>query len=76
MANFATEVVFIALITGIVGLAISTCLMYGNKNFTLKTYTFWPQVFLSFVLTGAVMHIMFEYSGANTWYCKNGHACV
>lgn len=74
--KFATEVLVIALLTGIVGLCISTAIMYTNKNFSIRTYTFWPQVFISFALTGAIMHIAFEYSNMNAWYCKNGNACL
>lgn len=26
-------------------------------------------------LTGFIAHFIFEYVGANKWYCKNGNAC-
>lgn len=29
---------------------------------------------LSLFLTGFAMHLLFEFSGINTWYCKNGVA--
>ena len=28
------------------------------------------------VLMGALIHVGFELSGANAWYCKHGYACT
>ena len=30
---------------------------------------------LSLFLTGFLGHLILEYVGVNTWYCKNGSAC-
>ena len=32
-------------------------------------------VFLAVFLTGFISHFLFEYIGANKWYCKYGRAC-
>ena len=38
-----------------------------NKNHIME---------VSLFLTGFIIHITCEYSGLNTWYCKNGNACM
>ena len=30
---------------------------------------------LTVFLTGFISHLIFEYMGANKWYCKYGRAC-
>ena len=37
-----------------------------NKNFVMEICLF---------ITGFLTHILFEFIGANKWYCKNGVAC-
>ena len=37
-----------------------------NKNYAME---------MSLFLTGALSHLLFEYTGANKWYCRNGIAC-
>jgi hypothetical protein len=71
------ESTVIGLITGIIGSLISLMLMYiTDKTFSIKKYTFAGSVFFSFFLTGVVIHTFFEMVGLNTWYCKNGVACL
>jgi hypothetical protein len=72
---FLLEIIVVAIACGIVGSLISLGIMYMEPSFSIKSYTFYPQVFLSFLLTGAILHILFEISGANRWYCTNGNAC-
>ena len=31
---------------------------------------------ISLFITGFLSHLLFEFLGANTWYCKNGNACL
>lgn len=76
VSQLVSEVLIIGLISGIVGLIISTLMMFTNKEFSLKKYHFWFQVFLSFVITGMVLHLLFEAVGLNKWYCLNGNACL
>lgn len=75
MVHFLIEALFIGVITALVGLAISTLLMYTRPGFSLKQYKFWPLVLLSFFVTGFVMHIGFELIKLNKWYCHKGYAC-
>lgn len=75
MSTFLVEALVVGLVAGIVGLIISTLFMLPSKDFSWKKYHFWPQVFLSFFVTGFILHVGFELAGANKWYCKHGNAC-
>ena len=37
-----------------------------NKNFVME---------ISLVPTGFLLHLLFEYTGLNKWYCEKGYAC-
>ena len=39
---------------------------YFNKYYVME---------LSLFLAGFIAHLVFEYTGINKWYCKNGVAC-
>ena len=69
------EALIVGLVTGLVGSVVSLGIMYVDPKFSLKKYTFWPQVFISYFLTGLLLHLLFEFAGANGWYCRNGNAC-
>jgi hypothetical protein len=78
--NLLLETVCIGLAFGIIGLVVSTAFMFlpnkDGKKFDLKDYHFWPQVFLSNAVAGAIFHLLCEVFGVNKWYCKNGNACL
>lgn len=38
-----------------------------NKFYTMEITLF---------VAGVLGHLVFEFSGANKWYCKNGFACM
>lgn len=70
MLNLINEALVIGFITGLFGLIISTCMMYFfSKDFSLKKYNFWDSIFLSFFITGFLIHIFFEYMGLNKKFC-------
>jgi hypothetical protein len=69
------EAFCIGIISALVGIIISTIFMLPSKNFSWKKYDFYPQILLSYFLTGFIIHICFEISGGNKWYCKHGNAC-
>lgn len=75
MNKLFAEAFTVGIVSGIFGLVISTLLMLPSKDFSWKKYHFWPQVLLAFFFTGFSLHIIFELTGANKWYCKNGNAC-
>lgn len=70
------ETTVIGIGNAIIGLIISTVLMILlSKDFTFKKYSFWPQVMLGYFITGILIHLIYEFSGGNKWYCKYGNAC-
>lgn len=75
MSSFLVEALVVGLVAGVVGLIVSTLFMLPSKDFSWKKYHFWPQVALSFFVTGFILHVGFELAGANKWYCKHGNAC-
>ena len=70
------EAFSVAIVAAIIGFIISTALMYiRNSDFSFKNYDFWPYILLGYFITGFLAHLLFEYTGLNKWYCKNGIAC-
>ena len=45
-------------------------LEYSKKNNNWNKYYVMEQ---SLFFTGALIHLLCEYLGINTWYCKNGY---
>lgn len=71
------EAFSVAIVAAILGFIISTSLMFiRNPEFSFQKYHFWPYVVLGYLLTGFLAHLLFEYTGLNKWYCKNGNACL
>jgi len=75
MAHIFVEALVVGLVSAVVGFIISTLFMLPSKEFSFKKYNFWPQVMLSYFITGVVLHLGFEVAGANKWYCRHGNAC-
>ena len=74
--NILLEAIFVGIAIAIIGFIISLLLMYvDDSKFTIKKYTFWKSVLLSYFLTGMVGHLFFQYVGLNSYYCKYGVAC-
>lgn len=70
MTNILLEGIIVGIITGIVGFTISTSLMFFEPDFSLQKYHFWFRVFLSSFITGFILHLVLEYTGANKKYCE------
>lgn len=75
MAHVLMEAFIVGIISSIVGIIISTLFMLPSKSFSWKKYNFWPRVMISYFVTGFILHLSFERTGANKWYCKHGNAC-
>ena len=50
-------------------LVVGLITLLASNFFNMKSK---PQIFLM----GVVIHIVFELSGANAYYCKHGAACL
>lgn len=74
--HYLQEALFVGLLTGIVGLIVSTAMMVLFEcDFQWKKYTFWHWVLLSYMITGFLIHVLCEKTLLNKWYCKHGYAC-
>ena len=63
------ELLIEAFVVGIVMVVVGT--IVKNYNFQWKTYN----TEITLFLTGVFAHLLFEFTGFNKWYCKNGNAC-
>lgn len=75
MWDLIVELIVIALMVMIIGLIISYIFMYLQSPQETLNFQYWWVIALSFALTGIIVHLICEFSGLNTWYCKNGNAC-
>jgi H+/Cl- antiporter ClcA len=74
--HYIIEALIVGVVTAVVGFIISTALMYArNSDFSLKKYNFWPYVLFGYFITGFIIHLIFQWTGGNAWYCKHGDAC-
>lgn len=71
MSQFLIEVLVVAILTAIIGFIVSNYMM-GDRAVGFRH---WDSVLMSYFITGALIHIICEYTKINAWYCKNGNAC-
>ena len=67
MTSLVVEALTVGIITAIIGFIINIIVLKDTNN--------WYKVILGYFLTGLCIHLLFEYTGGNKWYCKNGNAC-
>ena len=65
--NVGVEAVVVGLTTMIVGLIIS----YLAMGKAAAGFQHWQRLATTFLATGITVHLLYEYSGANKWYCDN-----
>lgn len=75
MADLIKEILFVGMLTMIIGLIISYITMYIGSPIQTKQFDHWGSVAFSFVVTGMLIHIICEYTGINKYYCVHGVAC-
>lgn len=73
--QFLKELIAVGLAVTVVGLVITWIVMQFTKSEKPPGKEHWGYCALIFFLTGVVVHIAYEVSGGNAWYCKNGNAC-
>ena len=65
-----------ALVVGIIFLMVAWPIMFGVRKLEFAENDKHDAYMVATVLSGMVAHFICEYSGINSWYCKNGHACM
>jgi ABC-type antimicrobial peptide transport system permease subunit len=72
MNQFLIEVLVVGILTAIIGIIVSQIMMSHDA----VGFKHWDRVTMSYFITGALIHIICEYTNINTWYCKKGNACI
>lgn len=78
MVKLLIEAVFVGMSLVIAGLVVTLITKRTNKKLP-STCRDWNKNYImeiTLFLIGFFLHIGFELSGVNTWYCKNGNACL
>jgi hypothetical protein len=75
--NLFIEAVVVGIATVIMGTLVSQGLQLMSPPIksACKGWNRYYIMELALFLTGFFLHIAFEYSGGNRWYCKHGSAC-
>ena len=73
--NFYAEVFVVGLAVMVVGLVVTHILMRYVEPKKEPNFNHWGAVALSYFITGALIHVLSEWSNVNKWYCKHGYAC-
>jgi H+/Cl- antiporter ClcA len=73
--NIYTEALVIGLVIGIIGTPLSYLAMRVERKYVGLSTASWVRIFLIFVISGALAHLLFEASGINKKYCETGVAC-
>ena len=73
--SFYTEVFVVGIATMIVGLIVTNIMMWYVEPKKEPNFNHWISVALAYFITGALIHVIAEYSNVNKWYCKHGYAC-
>ena len=76
MIKILLEALSVGLATLLMGLVLHLLLGYHAKHAdSPKMKEEMIALSLTLFLTGFLLHVLFELSGLNLWYCKNGNAC-
>lgn len=72
MWQLIIEIIIVAFITAFVG-TLLTFISMGKERAEFKQ---WWLIILIFGITGSIIHLLFEFTGLNKYYCLHGNACL
>lgn len=74
---FLSEIISVGITVILIGFlcAYSLVIILDDKQAKIKLDSSIGQLTVLFFVTGVATHMIFEISGLNKWYCKNGYAC-
>lgn len=76
MIQVLIEAISIGIVTVLMGLFVHFIFGYHAKHaHSHKMKQEMIDLCITLFFTGAFIHLLFEFTGLNKKYCKNGHAC-
>ncbi len=74
--NILFDALCVGIVTAIIGLLVSYCIMYMIDANSVKNFDHWWSICASFFITGFLIEILGDITGINKWYCTHSHCSV
>ena len=76
MVSYLIEAAVVGLSVAVVGLAVNATVMWIQNNLDVHDRWDWAWMSLGLFITGFLVHVLAQLTGANAWYCEHGDACA
>jgi len=76
MLKLLVEALVVGVSVVVMGLIVHLLFGYHSKHaHSEKMNKEMIDLVITLFFTGVFLHLLFEVTGLNSWYCKNGNAC-